>query len=266
MLSNYWMLYIQYKWRQKFPWHAVCSDRQQFGANSNIFGTSHHKVFRLQIVFPTICGKNVSEWNMFPNVMALVPVVVCDARWMLLGSSQAESHRTAAIGIFQKAASLQALKSDMQLLKLLRYIKSTSTDLSYNIYMVYMPYIQTWIFFSRKASTSSCTQRSSGHEEWLIKSKSLGRGPKGDSRSDEVTPVLPPFAEKYINLWEQYLKKSEHQQGWWHFDHAENDIYSPNAGAIQEKHGETFKPVVDTVNSWFSGWRAVLVLVSKLAR
>ena len=51
---------------------------------------------------------------MFPNVMALVPVVVCDARWMLLGSGQAESHRTAAIGIFQKAASLQALMSDMQ--------------------------------------------------------------------------------------------------------------------------------------------------------
>ena len=33
---------------------------------------------------------------------------------MLLGSGQAESHRTAAIGIFQKAASLQALMSDMQ--------------------------------------------------------------------------------------------------------------------------------------------------------
>lgn len=50
---------------------------------------------------------------MFPNVTALVPVVAY-ARWMLLGSGQSESHRTAAIGILQKAASLQALMSDMQ--------------------------------------------------------------------------------------------------------------------------------------------------------
>ena len=102
--------------------------------------------------FREICGKNMSKWNMFPNVnvMTRVPVLVCDARCSThqepLRQNSARKQSSGKPTALELSISSKRLLHyklwclTCRFLKLLRYIKSTSTDLSYNIY-IYILYI-----------------------------------------------------------------------------------------------------------------------------
>lgn len=69
--------------------------------------------------------------------------------------------------------------------------------------------------WSRKASASSCTQRSSGHEEWLIKSKSLGRSKGFQKWRSAVAVAVGMMAFWSCRKWHLFAQGRGHARKAW---------------------------------------------------